>query len=327
MPGMQMSSYLRKYLADEDKKIREEFKESDPNNKMILWMHEKTRITEEDLARPYTEDEVRELCLRTKVKVDMTAWNCLWEAKKRFDAKGRFENKSEEFINLMYLKAVRRKMVQPYPEEYVAQRREVAAAETKKDNISRLDRWQKQKSRNQSEPESSSAPGAHASQPDSQANEVVQIHDDTNRYSVSPAMARPVGTASDLSGIGDDEDEQQQQHHPHQHQPGFQNEHADCPETQMRCDQADLGRLPNGPTNSESEPDYYMFGTQLSTSVRPTSTQEADDQIACPETEMNESWVRCDQINSESMSIGPSIDSDANISFQNSGSEPIDVDA
>lgn len=61
------------------------------------------------MARPYTEDEVKELCLRTKVKVDMTAWNCLWEAKKRFEAKGRFVNKSERFINRMYMKAVRQK--------------------------------------------------------------------------------------------------------------------------------------------------------------------------------------------------------------------------
>ncbi|EDV53893.1 telomere-binding protein cav [Drosophila erecta] len=326
MSDTQISSFLRKYLADEDRKIRAQFKESDPKNKLILWMHEKTRITEDDLKRPYTKDEVRELCLRTKVKVDMTAWNCLWEAKKRFDAKGRFENKSEKFINRMYMKAVRRKMVQPYPEEYVAQRREVIAAETKKFNISRLDRWQKQKSQNRSAPESSSALVGHASQQDSQDNEAVETHEDqanTNRYSVSQMepMARPVVSASDLSGIGDDEDEQQQQ------QSEFQTEHTDCPETQMRCDQINSGSLPMGLTNSESAPDYYMFGTQLSTSVRPTSTQEADDQIACPETETNESWVRCDQINSESMSIGPSIDSEGNISLQNSGSEPIDVDS
>lgn len=42
MSGTQMSAFLRKYLADEDKKIRAQFKESDPNNKLILWMHEKT---------------------------------------------------------------------------------------------------------------------------------------------------------------------------------------------------------------------------------------------------------------------------------------------
>lgn len=328
-----MSAFLRKYLADEDKKIRAQFKESDPNNKLILWMHEKTRITEEDLARPYTEDEVKELCLRTKVKVDMTAWNCLWEAKKRFEAKGRFVNKSERFINRMYMKAVRRKMVQPYPEEFVAQRREIVAAETKKQNISRLDRWQKKKSQNLSAPESS--PDAHAS-----SNDAVQSHEDqanTNLSSLSQmnfqveAMAPPGVSSSDLSGIGDDEDEQQQS--------GFQDENINRPETEInensvRCDPINLGRMRTGCINSqannsfrntESDPDYYMFGTQLSTLVRPTSTQEPDDQVNCPETEMNESWVRCDQINSESLSIGPSIDSEGTITFQNTESEPIDV--
>ncbi|EDX14188.1 telomere-binding protein cav [Drosophila simulans] len=334
MSGTQMSAFLRQYLADEDKKIRAQFKESDPNNKLILWMHEKTRITEEDLARPYTEDEVKELCLRTKVKVDMTAWNCLWEAKKRFEAKGRFVNKSERFINRMYMKAVRKKMVQPYPEEFVAQRREVVAAETKKHNISRLDRWRRKKTQNLSAQESSPARGAHASFIDAMQTNEVQVN--ANLSSVSQvnfqveAMARPAVSSSDLSGIGDDEDEHQQSE--------FQDEHINCPETainenSVRCDPINSGRMRTGCINSqgnnntESDPDYYMFGTQLSSLLRPTSTQEPDDQVNCPETEMNESWVRCDQINSESMSIGPSIDSEGTITFQNSESEPIDVDS
>ncbi|XP_017084025.1 telomere-binding protein cav [Drosophila eugracilis] len=155
MSVRKMSEYLRNYLAEEDKRVRAICNGEDGDAEMILWMHSKTRITEEDLARTYTEDEVRELCLRTKVKVNMTSWNCLWDAKKRFDKKNRLENRSDTYVNRMFLKAVRRKMVEPYTDEYVANQRDVASAETKKRNNYRLDKWRNQ--RNALETESSPA--------------------------------------------------------------------------------------------------------------------------------------------------------------------------
>ncbi|KAL7736200.1 hypothetical protein ACLKA6_003740 [Drosophila palustris] len=114
---------------DEKKRVRELF--------------EPIKITPDDLNREYSPTDVKQLCLRTKVRVDMTLFNCLWEARKRFDNKGRLANKSERAVNGMYMKAVRRKMVRPYSAERIAECNHIRQCELKKENNARLDRWRR----------------------------------------------------------------------------------------------------------------------------------------------------------------------------------------
>ncbi|KAH8243328.1 hypothetical protein KR032_006577, partial [Drosophila birchii] len=99
------------------------------------------KITPDDLLREYTPAEVRMLCERTKVRVKMYKMNIVWDAKKRFDKKKRLENKSENFVNRMFEKAYKRKMVKPYSELEKLKYMEYASWETKKYNNARLDRW------------------------------------------------------------------------------------------------------------------------------------------------------------------------------------------
>ncbi|EDV44248.2 uncharacterized protein Dana_GF16116 [Drosophila ananassae] len=106
-----------------------------------LWIYEKTRITAEELSRPFTREEVEELCRRTKVKVQMYRKNCVFEAKKRFDAKGRFKDASQRYIDKMLIKAVKRKMVTPYSDEEVAKWRSINRSLLKEQNLRRLEIW------------------------------------------------------------------------------------------------------------------------------------------------------------------------------------------
>ncbi|XP_016944441.4 telomere-binding protein cav [Drosophila suzukii] len=305
MPGMQMSDYLRKYLADEDESIRAICNDPDCDGKMIMWMHNKTRITEQDLAREYTEDEVRELCLRTKIKVKMTLYNCLWDAKKRFDAKKRLENKPEKFINGMYLKAVRKKMVEPYPEGYIANHRDVIRAQTKKLNNHRLDRWHGKKSNMESAPDWESSENLDSQGMQESEDTFGSTYDSDDKEEESPqkAPANPnpvaepsVATApadqeeslaealemsseSGLCGIGDQEDQQQQQQ---QSQPASHPQNVDFPATQMdeswvrfgaqiNSESMSIGESINSedyPSTQNSEMDYLTFNTQVTASTQ-----------------------------------------------------------
>ncbi|KAH8264368.1 hypothetical protein KR038_007699, partial [Drosophila bunnanda] len=105
------------------------------------------KITVDDMMREYTPEEVRMLCERTKVRVQMNRMNSVWDAKMRFDKKKRLENKSERFVNRMIEKAHMRKMVQPYSDLEREKYKELATCLTKKDNNTRLDRWQHQRLR------------------------------------------------------------------------------------------------------------------------------------------------------------------------------------
>lgn len=99
------------------------------------------KITSEDLSREYTESDKRKLCLRTKVRVNMTLFNCVWDAKQRLEKKGRLVNRSERFINAMLVKAVAKKMVFPYSDESIRKYNHIKQCQLKKDNNHRLYRW------------------------------------------------------------------------------------------------------------------------------------------------------------------------------------------
>ncbi|KAH8363044.1 hypothetical protein KR084_004657, partial [Drosophila pseudotakahashii] len=271
-PEMEMSDYLRAFLAREDESIREMF--NGPGAKMIMWMHNKTRITEEDLARKYTEDEVRELCLRTKVKVNMTSYNCLWDAKKRFDAKKRLENQSYRFINAMYLKAVRKKMVQPYDDEYIANQRDVARAQTKKLYNHLLDSWHgKSSPPDWDASEAQSPDDTDGASPDETEGAVAPASPNEPDQSYAKDQEEGLGESLELSsdldldGIGDEDDELQQEQLP---------DSQDCPSTQMneswvrRGENINSESLSIGSINTEdypstqnSVPDYDLFNTQV----------------------------------------------------------------
>lgn len=99
------------------------------------------KITSEDLSREYSDSDKRKLCLRTKVRVNMTLFNCVWDAKRRLDKKGRLENRSERFVNAMLVKAVAKKMVLPYTEEEIEKCNYIRRCQLKKENNRRLNRW------------------------------------------------------------------------------------------------------------------------------------------------------------------------------------------
>ncbi|XP_017009324.2 telomere-binding protein cav [Drosophila takahashii] len=261
---MEMSDYLRAFLAREDESIREMF--NGPGAKMIMWMHNKTRITEEDLARKYTEEEVRELCLRTKVKVKMTSYNCLWDAKKRFDAKKRLENQSSRFINAMYLKAVRKKMVQPYDEEYIANQRDVVRAQTKKLYNHLLDSWHGK----------TSAPDWDASEAQSLDEDPQDPLEGADPPNAGDQEDLELSSDLDLQGIGDlDEDDELQE------QLQLLPDSPDISATQMneswvrRGENINSESLSIGSINTEdfpstqnSVPDYDLFNTQVTASTQ-----------------------------------------------------------
>ncbi|XP_016952415.1 telomere-binding protein cav [Drosophila biarmipes] len=304
MPEMEMSEYLRKYLEDEDESIRALCNDPDCNAKRIMWMHNKTRITEQDLAREYSAEEVRELCLKTKLKVKMTLYNCLWDAKKRFDAKKRLENKPDKFINGMYLKAVRKKMVQPYPEDFIANQRDVARAQTKKLNNHRLDRWHGKKSSMESAPDWESLEDLDG--PEIRESEdtfgSTFDSDDKEEESQKASITEPpikdvledqkvalvqedeeedlekaleLSSESELSGIGD-------QHEDLPQQQACQPQNVDCPATQMEeswvrygaqinSESMSIGEsidLEDYPSTQNSEPDYLTFNTQVTASTQ-----------------------------------------------------------
>ncbi|EDW80777.1 uncharacterized protein Dwil_GK11387 [Drosophila willistoni] len=115
------------------------------NQDLMLDIFERSKVTIEDLKRQYTSDEVKALCLRTKLQVNMTHLNCVYDAKKRLDAKGRLANRSNRFIDKMLAKAVNRRMVSPYSDDDVAKYKYLNLCEFKKDNNIRLDCWKKRK--------------------------------------------------------------------------------------------------------------------------------------------------------------------------------------
>ncbi|XP_030376488.1 telomere-binding protein cav isoform X2 [Scaptodrosophila lebanonensis] len=128
---------LLEYQAEEEIEVKSLI--SDPNledwQRVLMFdLYKASQVTSEDLSRKYTDDEVKELCLRTKCRVRMNMYNCVWDAKKRL-------TKKERFINEMLAKAVRIRMVIPYTDEDVAKYNHISRCNLKRDNNIRLDRW------------------------------------------------------------------------------------------------------------------------------------------------------------------------------------------
>jgi len=113
----------------------------EPEENFFRNICEKIKITAADLSREYSADDVKQLCLRTKVRVNMTLFNCVWDAKKRFDRKGRLSSRSERYVNSMLIKAVSRKMVVPYSAKRISNCNHIRQCQLKKDNNLRLNRW------------------------------------------------------------------------------------------------------------------------------------------------------------------------------------------
>lgn len=125
------------------------------------------KITVDDLSREYSPADVKQLCLRTKVRVDMTLYNCVHDAKIRFEKAGRLANRSERTINALLKKAVGR-MVAPYTPEEIAKGNHIRQCELKKENNFRLDRWRYESSQSRILESSSSGTTGHQSLPPAQ---------------------------------------------------------------------------------------------------------------------------------------------------------------
>ncbi|XP_064554898.1 telomere-binding protein cav-like isoform X2 [Drosophila montana] len=81
------------------------------------------------------------LCRRTKLRVNMTLFNCVWDAKRRLRRKDRRANRSDCYINAMLIKAVHRREILPYTDDEIAKCNHIRSCQLKKDNNCRLDRW------------------------------------------------------------------------------------------------------------------------------------------------------------------------------------------
>ncbi|SPP87826.1 telomere-binding protein cav-like [Drosophila guanche] len=146
-----LPDYLAKFQAEDEERVMSMFDESE--KELALQLYEPCKITPADLQREYSPEEVRELCLRTKVRVNMRDLNCLWDAKERLGP--RLDNRSESYTNRMLIKSVVRKMVEPYTDEEVAHYNLVKRSWLKKRNIMRLECWKRER---ESQSESISVP-------------------------------------------------------------------------------------------------------------------------------------------------------------------------
>lgn len=97
----------------------------------------------------------------------MTLYNCVHDAKIRFEKAGRLANRSERTINALLKKAVGR-MVAPYTPEEIAKGNHIRQCELKKENNFRLDRWRYESSQSRILESSSSGTTGHQSLPPAQ---------------------------------------------------------------------------------------------------------------------------------------------------------------
>ncbi|XP_068155234.1 telomere-binding protein cav-like [Drosophila tropicalis] len=166
------------------------------DQELALYMFERTKVTIEDLKRQYNANEVRELCLRTKLQVNMTHLNCVHDAKKRLEAKGRLANRSNRLIDAMLTKAVNRRMVTPYSDEVVAKYKYINLCEFKKDNNVRLTIWNNTLVRQLENNAREDQDAVHRSLPSLQ-----------NKAGQDNWEEAPVIEAFNVDGIGDDIEE------------------------------------------------------------------------------------------------------------------------
>ncbi|XP_060645737.1 telomere-binding protein cav-like [Drosophila nasuta] len=210
-----LSHALVKYQKDLDSGIKELTKEWDESDSDLAHrLTEPDRVTSEDLSRQYSPEDVRQLCLRTKVCVDMTLFNCLWDAKKRFDKKERLKNRSEVFINKMYIKAVKKKMVIPYEPKEIEKSVHIRRCILKKRNNIRLDRWNNLPTQESStslsieEISEDQEPSSMLAQiPNESPNSSRVASDNTINYSVADISSGPISSEPQLRHVGNTESE------------------------------------------------------------------------------------------------------------------------
>lgn len=97
----------------------------------------------------------------------MTLYNCVHDAKIRFEKAGRLANRSERTINALLKKAVGR-MVAPYTPEEIAKGNHIRQCQLKKENNFRLDRWRYESSQSRILESSSSGTNGHQLLPPAQ---------------------------------------------------------------------------------------------------------------------------------------------------------------
>ncbi|KAI8125783.1 hypothetical protein FF38_10622 [Lucilia cuprina] len=125
---------------------------SDENNSNVYNHYlELSKPTKEDLKRVFTEDELKELCLKHKCRVNMWRWNVANEYRIVFTESGRYQRWSERDRLRMLAKAVNKmKPAVLYDEEEILKTRKEEWAFQLKENILSLDYWRREELRNKS---------------------------------------------------------------------------------------------------------------------------------------------------------------------------------
>ncbi|EDW39355.1 GL14051 [Drosophila persimilis] len=152
-----LSYALHKFQTEKAQKLMRKAKNT-TDRELFAAFNAATKITSEDLQREYSSEEVKSLCLRTKVRVKMHYFNSVWDAKLKREKKGRLANKSDSAINAMLVRATKKEKYKPYTATQVTQYNHIAKCELKRKNNLRLDRWKRERWTSQtltrSEPES-----------------------------------------------------------------------------------------------------------------------------------------------------------------------------
>ncbi|EDW62764.1 telomere-binding protein cav [Drosophila virilis] len=131
---------LINYQNEEEEKILSLAVDADDKQR-LKQMYAALKVKNSDLRRKHSADEVNMLCRRTKLRVNMTLFNCVWDAKRRLRRKDRLAKRSDCYINAMLIRAVHRREVVPYTDDEIAKCNHIRSCQLKKDNNCRLDRW------------------------------------------------------------------------------------------------------------------------------------------------------------------------------------------
>uniref|UniRef100_A0A1I8PYY2 Telomere-binding protein cav n=1 Tax=Stomoxys calcitrans TaxID=35570 RepID=A0A1I8PYY2_STOCA len=122
--------------------LEEEQIPSDLDKEVLLKMAKRLEPTEEDIKRPMTDEELRELCLKVKCRVEAYRWNPVYVYKRYFEKRNRFANKPPQEQRYLMAKAVNRhKAKMLYDEEEIKKERRQEWILRKKDNILSLESW------------------------------------------------------------------------------------------------------------------------------------------------------------------------------------------
>lgn len=228
------------------------------------------KITVDDLSREYSPADVKQLCLRTKVRVDMTLYNCVHDAKIRFKRAGRLANRSERSINALLKKAVGR-MVAPYTPEEIAKANHIRQCELKKENNFRLDRWRYQSSQSRILESSTSGTTGNQSLPPAQVPSTQEEEEEEEIEMLLLESTQETETRSPATA-----------------------QHLNKPEFRS----SSTGELLD-------EPEMPEGGKIVDANITPEEGKIADAGIAAENTSANMDWVQAAvQCDSQSMTVG-----------------------